>query len=78
MGVDCCCERNDNQGALKNTSKIQLLSDANLLCDLYDTFIFDLDGTVWHDKKPIPGILDSIHKLITKHNKKVLFYTNGG
>ena len=53
------------------------MTDPKLLSDLYDTFIFDLDGTVWHDE-PIPDAVESIYKLIVKHNKKVLFYTNGG
>ena len=30
------------------------------------------------DSKPIPGVIESIHNLIVKHNKKILFYTNGG
>ena len=54
------------------------IEDANQTCDLYDTFIFDVDGTLYHNEKPIPGVVESIHKLIVRHNKKILFYTNGG
>jgi len=40
-----------------------------------DTFIFDLDGTIWYWTKLIPGVKRTIKKL-RELNKKILFVTN--
>ena len=80
MGTDCCCERQPSK-VVRDAAKLVNkgpVEEAALTCDLYDTFIFDVDGTLYHNGKPIPGVVESIHKLIVRHNKKILFYTNGG
>ncbi len=40
-------------------------------------FIFDLDGTIYCGKTPIPGAAQALENL-RKGGKKVLFYTNAG
>ena len=86
---NCCCLERDSKKTEANTLlrpelnpniKVKHYPNTNptLICDLYDTFIFDIDGTLLHDSKPIPGVVESIYKLIAIHKKKVLFYTNGG
>lgn len=41
----------------------------------YDTFVFDLDGTVWNTKKLFPRAAESIENL-RKKGKQVLFVSN--
>lgn len=41
----------------------------------YQTFVFDLDGTIWNTKNLYPGAAKTIEKL-GKANKQVLFITN--
>ena len=81
MGLDCCTERDDSSKIYGDTP-IKLIKDPCTnpaqMCALYDTFIFDIDGTLVHDSNPIPGVIESIYKLMIEHKKKVLFYTNSG
>jgi len=41
----------------------------------YQTFVFDLDGTLWNNKKLLPGAAKTIEKLY-KANKQVVFISN--
>ncbi len=41
----------------------------------FETFIFDLDGTIWNWQKLFPGVRKTIERL-RKKGKKVLFLTN--
>lgn len=46
--------------------------------EAYRVFILDLDGTLSNQSARIPGVADSVHRLMTDPSKKVLFFTNGG
>lgn len=39
----------------------------------YQTFVFDLDGTLWNNKKLLPGAAETIENL-GKAGKQVIFY----
>lgn len=41
----------------------------------YQTFVFDLDGTIWNTKKLFPGAAETIER-IRKKGKQVLFISN--
>jgi HAD superfamily hydrolase (TIGR01450 family) len=41
----------------------------------YQTFIFDLDGTLWNNKKLLPGAANTIERLY-KAGKQVIFISN--
>lgn len=41
----------------------------------FETFIFDLDGTIWNWQKLFPGVKETVKRLKEK-GKKVLFLTN--
>jgi ribonucleotide monophosphatase NagD (HAD superfamily) len=49
---------------------------ANKLIDNVDNFLFDCDGVIWHDYTAIPGSVECINSLKTKHNKRCFFITN--
>jgi HAD superfamily hydrolase (TIGR01450 family) len=41
----------------------------------YQTFVFDLDGTIWNTKKLFPGAAETI-EMLRKKGKQVLFISN--
>lgn len=41
----------------------------------FDTILFDCDGVLWHETKPIPGAIETLHTL-EKMGKRLLFATN--
>jgi len=41
----------------------------------YDTFVFDVDGTLWNSKNLFPGVTGTI-KLLREAKRQVLFVTN--
>lgn len=45
------------------------------LIENFELFLFDLDGVVFIDNRPIPGASETIRK-IQSYNKKILFLTN--
>ncbi|GAB3582244.1 HAD-IIA family hydrolase [Amycolatopsis endophytica] len=48
---------------------------ADALRDAYDAFLLDLDGTVYHGSRPIPGAAEAIRQL-REQNSPVRFVTN--
>ena len=38
----------------------------------------DIDGTLMNGNATVPGVADSVFRIMTDESKKILFYTNGG
>jgi glycerol-1-phosphatase len=50
-------------------------NSAEILAAVYDAMLFDLDGTVYHGARPIPGVAETIRKL-RERQTAVRFVTN--
>jgi len=41
-----------------------------------DFFIFDMDGTIYLEEKPLPNAIDLISKINSQPNKRLIYFTN--